>query len=176
MASKWNPLFKIDLRDLIDKAYPQDTADKLRPLISKSDFKQLFGIRVVDEIVYRTRELNINKKGKSLGTYSTAYKNSLIFDIYKGGDKQVNLTLTGEMLDTLNHRNGKYEIIVHLTGELNKAKAQGHITGRYGKKGRANSGDRDFLGLPDKEQVRIFKETVKDYQSDNLTIAAELGA
>lgn len=167
--------FVIDLRDVVSTAYSNKVADKVRPLISRSDFRSLFGNRIADEVVRRTRDDNKSWKGKSLGKYSKEYKKSLVFQVYKDGDP-VNLTLTGDMLDTLNSRNdGRYAVMIQVA-ERNKGKALGHITGQYGKKGRAFSGDRDFLGMNDKDIVKIFKETVKDYNSESLLVAAELGA
>lgn len=163
----FNPTFRIKLLDVLESAY--DSAplkDKLREFITDTEFKQLFGYRVVDRIVNRTRDENIDKKGNSLGVYSKSYKESLIFSIYKGGESSVNLTLTGEMLESLSPKMGRYEIIVELEGQNNRDKAQGHITGRYGKKGRAEK--RDFLGLPKEELIEQFKEAMKDFRSGAL--------
>lgn len=169
----WNPTYKINLLNVLKRAI-KDTQiqDALRPTIQESPFKTLFGQRVVDEIVRRTRELNIDKKGKSLGTYSKEYKKSLVFQIYKEGQRKVDLTLTGEMLESLRNNATAYTIVIDLEGENNRGKAQGHITGKYGKTGRANP--RDFLGLPDKEVDKIFTESIKDYRDLNKLTLTEL--
>lgn len=159
----WNPTYKINLLEVLKRAVPDSKVqDALRPTLRESPFKTLFGQRVVDEIVTRTREKNIDKNGKSLGSYSKTYKDSLVFEIYKGGQRKVDLTLTGEMLESLRSNNSAYQIIVNLEGENNRGKAQGHITGKLGKSGRAKP--RDFLGLPQKEVDRIFTESIKDYR------------
>jgi hypothetical protein len=110
--------------------------------------------------VNRTRDLNIDKNGRSLGKYSTEYKNSLIFKIYNKSDP-VDLTLTGEMLESISAEYTRALIFIDVD-ESNKGKAEGHITGRLGKTGRAKP--RDFLGLPNKEVKSIFKESLKDYR------------
>lgn len=166
MAKKWNPTFKIDLLKVLDDSYSSDNLkDKLREFIGTTEFKQLYGQRVVDRIVDRTRDESIDRFGKSLGSYSKTYKESLVFSIY-GKSNPVDLTLTGEMLESLRPINGRYSITVQLDGDENRGKAQGHITGILGKKGRAKP--RDFLGLPKKELTDIFKESLKDYRDDAL--------
>lgn len=169
MAKKWNPTFKIDLLKVLDDSYSSDELkDKLRAFIGTSEFKQLYGQRVVDRIVDRTRDENVDRFGRSLGSYSKTYKESLVFSIY-GKSDPVDLTLTGEMLESLRQISsggGKYSITVQLEGDNNRGKAQGHISGILGKKGRAKP--RDFLGLPKKELTSIFKESLQDYRDDAL--------
>ena len=163
----WNPTFKINLLDVLDSSYDSEALkDKLRDFVATTEFKQLYGQRVVDKIVDRTREQGIDKNGKSLGTYSKAYRDSLIFEIYHGSEKRVNLTATGDMLESLNPKIGKYVITIQLEGELNRGKAQGHISGIYGKFGR--TAPRDFLGLPEKMLQSMFKESMRDYRADAL--------
>lgn len=169
----WNPTYKINLLDVLKRAIPDSKVqDALRATLKESPFKTLFGQRVVDEIVNRTREKNIDKNGKSLGTYSKTYKDSLIFEIYKSGQQKVDLTLTGEMLESLRSNSSAYQIIVNLEGDNNRGKAQGHITGKLGKTGRAKP--RDFLGLPNKEVDKIFIESVKDYRDLTKLTLTEL--
>ena len=164
----WNPTFKINLLNILDDSYnDENLKDKLRDFVATTEFKQLFGQRVVDKIVDRTREQNIDKNGKSLGTYSTHYRESLFFEIYHGSERRVNLTATGEMLESLNPKLGKYVITIQLEGEENRGKAQGHISGKYGKFGRTDP--RDFLGLPEKMLQAMFKESMRDYRADALT-------
>lgn len=166
MAKTWNPTFKINLLDVLDSSYDSaEIKDKARSFIGTTEFKQLYGQRVVDRIVERTREENIDRFGKSLGTYSKSYKDSLIFSIY-GKSNPVDLTLTGEMLESLNAVSGRFNITIQLEGDNNKGKAQGHITGVLGKYGRSKK--RDFLGLPQKELTSIFKDSLKDYRDGAL--------
>lgn len=160
----WNPKFEVNLLDVLEQSYDSSKLkDRLREFVGDLDFKRVFGNRVVEEIIIRTREGGVDKNGRSMGSYSKAYKNSLVFDIYKAGQTAVDLTLTGEMLESLNAKLGKYTIAIQLEGEVNRGKAQGHITGKLGKHGRAKP--RDFLGLPKGDLSRIFKESMKDYRA-----------
>lgn len=169
--AKWNPQYKIDLREVFDGAYSGELNSKLRPILQDSNFKQLYATRVIDEIIKRTKS-GIDRHGKSLGTYSGTYKGSLIFKIYKGGETKVNLTLTGEMLSSLVDKASKFNIIIELDGEENKAKAEGHITGKLGKFGRAKP--RDFLGLPKTVERQIMKESISAIRNNSPLVAAEL--
>ncbi|MBK7380568.1 MAG: hypothetical protein IPJ03_16555 [Ignavibacteriales bacterium] len=174
--AKWNPKYELDLVEIFDRAYSDEDPelqDKIRPLISNQTIKVTYGQRVVDEIVDRTQS-HIDKNGKSLGRYSTSYKNSLIFEIYKGNETQVNLTLTGDMLSSLRSKPKRNPtIIINLEGDDNRSKAQGHITGRYGKRGRTEP--RDFLGIPKSLEEKLLKQTIKDYIKDNKLTETEAG-
>lgn len=174
--ANWNPKYELDLIEIFDRAYSdedQELQDKIKPLLRNSTIKTTYGQRVIDEIVDRTQKNHIDKNGKSLGVYSKTYKDSLIFEIYKGNEREVNLTLTGEMLSSLRNKPKGSMIIINLDGNNNRAKAQGHITGRYGKKGRSNP--RDFLGLPEKLEAKLLKETIKDYIRENKLVETEAG-
>lgn len=154
--------FKVDVIRVLKSAYSSTAVqDRLSEFAIESEFKQLFGIRMVDRIVERTRDENIDKNGRSLGKYSKEYKNSLVFQIY-GKSDPVDLTLTGEMLESLANDTSGRMIIIDVA-EDQKGKAEGHITGKLGKFGRAKP--RNFLGLPDSEVTSIFKESMQDYRS-----------
>lgn len=183
----WNPTWTVDLVDVLESTYSdQRLKDALRPVLRERDFKSLLGIRIVDKIVERTQDnKGVKKEGdrvvgeRSLGTYKkapsgkTSYKDSLVFQIYKDGQKKVDLTLTGEMLESLNSKStSSNKLVFFLEGQNNKDKAQGHISGIYGDKGRTQP--RDFLGLPNNVLSKIFKETMKDYRSGDLTVLSEL--
>jgi hypothetical protein len=173
--AKWNPKYELDLVEIFGRAYSdedQELQDKIRPLISNNTVKVTYGQRVIDEIVDRTQS-HIDKNGKSLGRYSATYKNSLVFEIYKGGETRVNLTLTGDMLSSLRSKSKRNSIIINLDGDDNRGKAQGHITGRYGKKGRSDP--RDFLGIPPNIEEKLLKQTIKDYIKDNKLTETEAG-
>ena len=154
--------FKVNVLNVLEDAYSSsDTVDRLRSIVLESEFKQLFGVRMVDRIVERTRDLNVDRDGKSLGKYSKVYKESLIFSIY-GKSDPVDLTLTGAMLESLNAEASRALIVIDV-GDEEKGKAEGHITGKLGKFGRAKP--RNFLGLPNVEIKSLFKESLVDYRS-----------
>ncbi len=166
MGKNWNPTFKINLLDVLAKTeFDSGTKDKLRPFIGTSEFKQLYGQRVVDRIVDRTRDESLDKNNKQFASYSSSYKKSLIFQIY-GKDDPPDLTLTGEMLESLNHKasNG-WVITFQLEGQNNKNKAAGHKYGIKTKKGKVI---RDFLGMKTEDQVDLFVAAMKDYRDDAL--------
>ena len=70
------------------------------------------------------------------------------------------------MLESITPKMGRFEIIVGIDGQSNRDKAQGHITGRYGKKGRSRP--RDFLGLPSDVLAEEFRQAMRDYRSNSL--------
>lgn len=171
MKKKSSP-YKINLLKILDRAISDSRIkDALRGTLKESSFKSLYGQRVVDEIVNRTREKGVDRNNKSLGTYSKSYSKSFDFEVYKSGQKKVDLTLTGEMLETLDAKSSMFTIEINVD-EDNRGKAQGHISGKLGKFGKAQP--RDFLGLPPKEEDRIFLESIKDYRDLTKITLTEL--
>jgi hypothetical protein len=67
--------------------------------------------------------------------------------------------------------NSAYLIVINLE-ESQRGKAKGHITGKLGKYGRAEK--RDFLGVPPKEEERIFRESIADYRDLTKLTLTEL--
>jgi len=160
-------VFKVNVLSVLDSAYDStQLKDKLRKFASDSEFKQLYGQRMVDRIVKRTQS-GVDMNDKPMGKYKEsepkghAYKNSFIFQVY-GKRNKVDLTLTGEMLSSLTADFTKSLIIIDVDSE-NSGKAEGHITGKYGKNGRTDP--RPFLGLPPAEVISLFKESMKDFRS-----------
>lgn len=169
--AKYNPKYVLDLRKILSNAYEDESLkNKLRRDIATPEFKRLYGQRVVDEIVTRTQN-HKDKDSDTLGTYSKAYRESQIFQIYKQGETKVNLTLRGDMLNSIVHdADSKYKIIVNLL-EDQRDKARGHITGILGKNGRAKP--RDFLGLPSNIEEKLFKDTMKDFRNSSISTQIE---
>lgn len=129
-----------------------------------------FGLRCIDKIRERTTEQNIDKRGKAFTGYAKTYVQSTIFDIYGKDKSDVNLTLTGEMLASMDVTDisNKGPIISFVSEEQGK-KAEGHIKGIprfFGNvKGKVS---RDFFGLPPEDQTRILKEVVRDFQENRF--------
>jgi hypothetical protein len=154
----------------MNKAYPDSKLrDKLLPTLRDTYFRKLFGRRVVDEIYDRTVNKNIDKDNNTFAPYSTGYINSLRFKIYSKSSGDVNLRLTGEMMASLNPVDSPNTVVIEVLGENNKAKADGHITGRRGK-----SVTRDFLGLPEDVEVNLFKDTLKKYRQGSLYLLSDI--
>jgi phage gpG-like protein len=171
--ARWNPKYELDLVEIFDRAYrgeDEELSNRLRYILSFGEFKTIYGQRLVDQIVDRTQD-SLDKNGKPLGTYKASYKDTVIFKLYKGNKQTVDLTLTGDMLSSLRARPKGNYIIINLEGEENRSKAQGHISGIYGKKGR--TAPRDFLGLPKDVEEKIMKQTIKEFRQEKAFLEAE---
>lgn len=130
---------------------------------------------LLDFIVERTKE-GKGKDGKNFPRYSTAYKESMEFKI-AGKDGTVDLTLSGEMLDSLKVLSVKPGLIEigYDSGDPNNGKAEGNILGSYGKEPNSRHA-RNFLDLSDKEIAKVLTQYPLDIMRerlDNLS-AAEL--
>lgn len=176
----WKPIvkYKINLAKIFDKTYPtRELRDKLRIYISRPDFKRFFGESVISEIATRTQDKRLDKNNKKLddtGPYSKQYQNSTDFKAYRKDPRKIDLTLTGEMLTSMESKSsGRVEIVIQFMDEKNASKARGHITGRYGKKGKSEP--RDFFGLPEEELTKIMKQSIKVIRSESLEALAETG-
>ncbi len=116
---------------------------------------------MIDEMTRRAREENIDKNGKKFPAYSESYKKSQIFKIYGKSADDVNLTLAGEMLASMNVKltsGPNFEI--NFLSQLQNDKAHGHINGIAKKKGKVV---RDFFGLPEEVQGKLLKDTLKEF-------------
>jgi len=158
----YNPKYKINILDVFKRAYAseeRELRDRLRPLLINDGLKFFYANLVRDEIIKRTTS-GIDKNNRSMGNYkSDGYKESLEFKIYKGGKRRVDLKLTGSMLSDIDNRNTRYTITFNFGDQDNRDKAQGHITGRYGKHGRTSP--RDFFGLPEKEEEDLLRTAIQ---------------
>jgi hypothetical protein len=163
----FNPQFKINLVKLFNRAYsnePRELRDKLRSTLSRSTFRQQFAKTVIDRIVERTSQENVDKKGKKLAAYSKSYINSDTFKIYGKSPADVNLEMSGEMLSSMKSIDTAQTIVFEFIGDNNKAKAHGHINGiRRSKGGKVV---RDFFGLPEEDLDVIMIEAVEAFRSE----------
>lgn len=118
------------------------------------------GRKVIDHILYRTRSQSKDKDGNSFPGYTKGYKKSLDFrNANKTG--KVTLTLTGDMLDTLDilsHGEG-YIDIGYETGSGEADKVEGNVIGSYGRTANASKA-RDFLGISESALKTIVDEVV----------------
>lgn len=94
-------------------------------------------------------------RNKDFPAYSASYMKSLDFKI-AGKSRNVDLTLTGDMLDAmdlLKHKKG--EITIGFTnGSVDNAKAEGNILGSYGGTPNPRKA-RNFLGVTSSELKAI---------------------
>lgn len=114
---------------------------------------------VIDHIITRT-ERGIDKDGNRFPAYSEEYIKSHEFKVAGKSKNKVNLTLSGDMLaslELLSDKKGKITIGFEKGSEEN-ARADGNIRGTYGSsKGNAEKA-RDFLGIDDVTLKKIIRE------------------
>lgn len=122
--------------------------------------RQSIGQAIIDKIVERTAEQNVDKFGKTLGKYSPGYKKSLGFKVMKGGQGTVNLKASGDMLASITIvESTPHTITIGFDDAEQNAKAYGHISGMAGHPvldGRVKV--RDFFGLPKRELESIASD------------------
>lgn len=163
----FNPQFKINLVKLFNRAYANESKElrsKLRSTLSKSTFRQQFAKTVIDRIVERTSQENVDKNGKKLAPYSKSYINSDTFKIYGKSPADVNLEMSGEMLSSMRSLDTAQSVVIEFIGDLNKAKAHGHIHGI--RKSKGGKVVRDFFGLPEEDLDIILIEAVEAFRSE----------
>ena len=98
--------------------------------------------------------------GEKFPGYSDAYKKSLDFKA-AGKSSKVNLTLSGEMLDSLevlSAKKGKIVIGFQKGSEMN-ARAEGNILGTYGQKTPNEKKARNFLEISESELAKMIKKS-----------------
>lgn len=119
------------------------------------------GFAILEFIRDRTKSgIGLNASGtrnKSFPAYSKSYMESLDFKI-AGKSSNVDLTLSGDMLDAmdiLNHKKGTITIGFE-NGTVDNAKAEGNILGSYGGAPKPSKA-RNFLGVTPSELKRIVE-------------------
>lgn len=154
---------KLDVIELTKKATGSniDKRDAYLKVLANEQIKREFGKRCIDSIIERTLE-GKDKKGNPwsgrAAKYSESYKQSDEFRIYGKSPSVVNLKLTGDMqaaidVVAINSRS----VTLGFIGQEENDKAHGHVNG-------ANYLPvRDFWGIPEKDQIAILKETIKDF-------------
>ena len=98
---------------------------------------------------------------KKKGKYSKAYADSLDFKIAGKSPSKLNLTLSGDMLasiELLESEQGRLTIGFE-KGSNENAKADGNIRGTYGQNKKVTAG-RKFLGINASDKRRIIDEYV----------------
>jgi hypothetical protein len=114
---------------------------------------------IIDHIIDRT-ESGLDKRGKRFPGYSEAYVKSLDFKIAGKSKGSVDLTLSGDMLASLQlleQKPGRLRIGFEKGSEEN-ARADGNIRGTYGASSPRKGKARDFLGITDRELDKLVDE------------------
>lgn len=162
-SNKDNVRLELDMVPIFEKAYTgksDEFRDILRQRLSDPDVKSAFGNAVVDEIIDRTHDRSKDRNNAGFKAYKKSYTDSLIYKLYKGGSRKVNLTLTGEMLSKLvsKEKSGK-GVVIKFKDSKNSRKAHGHITAGGTLAGR----QRDFLGITQDRAAKIMKDVLNDF-------------
>ena len=167
--------YQIDLQDVFDRAYSnkgKEIRSALRPMLSDNNFKIEFGKEAIREIVKRTQDQGIDKKGTRFVKYAEAYKKSIQFKI-AGKTSKVNLTLTGEMLASMVPKALTKKINVEFADGQQNDKAHGHVTGG------GHLPVRDFFGLPEKVEEEVMRKVLnkmaREETLSKVEITAEIG-
>ena len=151
-----NPVLKIDLAETLGTDnVPESVASDI-------------GAAVIQKIISRTQEENVDKRDAPFKEYSTSYANSAIFKALGKSESNINLTGTGEMLDSLSVLNFDGRILeIGWNDPDQAAKAHGHITG---KNGQVPKMKRDFFGL----FVSDLTEIAEGYEGEAPDLRSEL--
>jgi hypothetical protein len=120
--------------------------------------KQAIATEVIDRIIARTKEQNVDKDGKSFPKYSQEYIKSLEFRVAGKSSGDINLTLSGDMLNSLELLETKPKSIVigFRKGTQENERAEGNILGSYGGDPNPRKA-RNFLGISDSELSQILE-------------------
>jgi hypothetical protein len=121
--------------------------------------REAIAVEIIDKIRDRTKD-GKDKRGNAFAPYSKEYKNSQNFSI-AGKDSKVNLTLSGDMLDSMEIiSNSAGKVVIGYGPDNNEqGKAEGNILGTYGQDHKV-APKRDFLGI----SARELKEITDKYK------------
>lgn len=140
-------------------------------LSSEPDLLRDIGDSVAEFVRTRAAD-NKGIGGKELRKpYSKSYQSTLEFELYGKSASDVNMTLTGDMLTSINTLDvDGSKVIVGIEGEQ-APKAHGHMTGKNGEVPKMK---REFFGLTRsefKEVIAPFKERINDLKPEAKTVA-----
>jgi hypothetical protein len=149
------------------------TEIKLPQAYSSIDAREI-GEAILDFIIDRTKN-GKGSGGKPFPAYSKEYKDSLEFEI-AGKDASVrDLTLSGEMLDSLkvlSYQRGKV-VLGFEEGDPNNEKAEGNILGTYGQDTPNPKKARNFMEISESEVKRVLADFPVNERVQNTQIARE---
>jgi len=139
---------------------------------------------IADEIVEYVRdrtESGKNNRGQKFPKYSKAYTDSLEFKIAGKSKTKVNLTLTGDMLismDWLKKESTKDKITIGFqkSDDENIGKSEGNTRGTYGTATGSPAKARPFLGFIGAERQNLIKILKKYRKTSPSNVARALAA
>lgn len=130
-----------------------------RDFTDAQDLSSQIGDAITNFIKERAAQ-NKGIGGKALRSpYSKEYQKSTEFELYGKSANDVNMKLTGDMLDAINVLDIQDSTILVGIEDENAPKAHGHMTGKNGEVPKMK---REFFGLTQSE----FKEVIKQFKSD----------
>ena len=162
---------QLDLDDLLGVSF-----------VGERGLRQRIAQRVIDYMKERTQEANVDVNGRAFAPYSKAYTESTVFKLLKGNSKDVNMTLTANMLadvDVLSE--SSRSITVGFRDPTEILKAYNHNVGDTVPR-------RQFFGVTKKELSDLVQSdfaediqrlkggsvrTVRDILSDRAAAAAD---
>lgn len=136
------------------------------------DVKEAIAAEIISVMRKRTIK-GIDKDGEKFPAYSKEYVKSVDFKAAGKSKGDINLTLSGDMLasiELIETKRNKLRIGFE-KGSTQNAKADGNIRGTYGKKTENPEKARPFLGINDEELAKILKKYPKDERSLDRTEA-----
>jgi len=141
----------------------------------KPEERQAIAAEIIDHIITRTKS-GKDKDGEGFPGYSKSYMKSLDFKI-SGKGKKVDLTLSGEMLSSmelLKESSGKVVIGFEKDDDIN-GRAEGNILGSYGGSPNPKK-SRDFLGIGKDQLNKILENYPLDDKQARLDRLEEVKA
>lgn len=145
----------------------------LMPFLANDNIKREFGFRAAEEILQRLGRgtgINFNsgtdRNLSSIAPYRPTYKQSDDFKIF-GKGSTVNLQLSGAMHASLRVLGTDPKgVTIGMDGQQ-ATKAFAHIKAK-GPAYKIQKQHRDFLGLPDENQIKILNSIIKDQNQTQL--------
>lgn len=113
---------------------------------------------VIDYIVARTQDAQIDVNGRPFKKYSKAYAETTDFKLLGKSTSEVNLTATGSMLQSIDVLKDAGNVFtIGFTETIENKKAHGHQTGFEGEGPK-----REFFGVTDRELKELIREQFKE--------------
>lgn len=144
------------------------------PKAYKPEERQAIAYEVLEYIKKRTLS-GVDKEGKPFPKYSKEYVNSLDFRIAGKSKGNVNLKLSGEMLNAMQvlaTKSGAVQVGFDKSDKQNNGKAEGNILGTYGSSSPKPGKARDFLGITPSDLKNILAKYPLDDREESLQRAA----
>lgn len=140
--------------------------------------KAAIAVEVIDYIIKRTKNKNVDKNGDPFPGYSKSYEKSLDFKNAGKSKGSVDLTLSGDMLNSIEILDVKSRSVVigFEAGSVENGKADGNIRGTYGSSKPNKKKARDFLGIEPKALESILSKYERDESRADKILATDKAA